>query len=198
VLDRATHTIVQQVETMKEMVKAFSDYARTPQLQLRPLDINDVVAEVLELYRGDKRTRFRTRLDPALPRVEADAGRLRQLLHNLIKNALESRGEQGTVELELITRCPGEMECRFVEMQICDNGPGIPEELLGRLFEPYVTTKRKGTGLGLAIVKKIVEEHGGALWAENTPDGGACVVIRLPVRATGATDDHSNPDSTAA
>jgi nitrogen fixation/metabolism regulation signal transduction histidine kinase len=198
VLDRATHTIVQQVETMKEMVKAFSDYARTPQVQLLPVDINNVIGEVVELYRGDERTRFHTRLDPALPPIEADAGRLRQLLHNLIKNATESRGEAGRAELEIATRCASDVQCRFVELQVQDNGPGIPEELLGRLFEPYVTTKRKGTGLGLAIVKKIVEEHGGILWAENSPEGGACIVIRLPVRATAATEGPGEESNTAA
>ena len=67
----------------------------------------------------------------------------------------------------------------YVELQVRDNGPGVDEELLGRLFEPYVTTKNKGTGLGLAIVKKIVEEHGGIIWAENC-EPGACITLRLP------------------
>lgn len=198
VLDRATHTIVQQVETMKEMVKAFSDYARTPRVRLLPVNINNVIGEVVELYRGDEQTRFRTRLDPALPAVEADAGRLRQLLHNLIKNAMESRADTERAELEITTRGARDGNGRFVELQVRDNGPGIPKDLLGRLFEPYVTTKRKGTGLGLAIVKKIVEEHGGVLWAENRPEGGACIVIRLPVRATFAADGPGEEDTTAA
>jgi nitrogen fixation/metabolism regulation signal transduction histidine kinase len=66
-------------------------------------------------------------------------------------------------------------------LKVCDNGCGIPENLLGRLFEPYMTTKQKGTGLGLAIVKKIVEEHGGQITLERQPTGGTCVSVQLPL-----------------
>ncbi|MHA1569314.1 MAG: ATP-binding protein, partial [Alphaproteobacteria bacterium] len=181
VLDRATHTIVQQVETLKEMVKAFSDYARMPNLQLEEVDLNNVVREVLDLYQGDRRgIRLRLELDPATPRIEADVGRLRQLLHNLVKNAQEALQDRAG-EISLSTRCAREASCHYVELKICDNGPGFPDELFGQLFEPYITSKPRGSGLGLAIVKKIVEEHGGMIWAENLAAGGACVVIRLPV-----------------
>lgn len=179
VLNRSTHTIVQQVETMKEMVKAFSDYARPPKIELEWLDLNALTGETLDLYRGVKDLQLKLELDPAMPSIEADAGRLRQLLNNLVKNALEAGGN----ELVVTTRCDHKKDCRYVELQVRDNGPGIPEELLGQLFEPYVTTKPKGTGLGLAIVKKIVEEHGGMIWAGNREEGGSCVTIRLPLRA---------------
>ncbi|HKK04589.1 MAG TPA: ATP-binding protein [Gammaproteobacteria bacterium] len=188
VLDRSTHTIVQQVEAMKEMVKAFSDYARMPQLDLEPIDLNAVINEVLDLYRGDRAVKYLVNLDAKMPRVEGDIGRLRQLLHNLIKNALEAMESRGDARLSVTTRCMEEASCRFVEIRVQDNGPGIPSEMLGQLFEPYVTTKPKGTGLGLAIVKKIVEEHGGLLWAENPNTGGALVVIRLPVLTSNSVD----------
>jgi nitrogen fixation/metabolism regulation signal transduction histidine kinase len=74
-----------------------------------------------------------------------------------------------------------EGEKSFVELAVCDNGPGFPAELMDRLFEPYVTSKTKGTGLGLAIVKRIVEEHSGSILAENLPSGGAGITIRLPI-----------------
>lgn len=183
VLDRATRTIIQQVETMQEMVKAFSDYARAPELERDEVDLNTVVSDVLELYRGGEGIVIALDLDPELPPVAADAGRLRQLLHNLVKNALETGGHEGAVRLEVGTRCEREAQCRYVELRLRDNGPGFPEAVRSQLFEPYVTTKPKGTGLGLAIVKKIVEEHGGVLQAENAPDGGAQVTIRLPARA---------------
>lgn len=182
VLDRSTRTIVQQVESMKEMVKAFSDYARMPKLELMPINLNEAINAVLDLYRSeDAGVRFLVKLDATVPFVEADAGRLRQLLHNLIKNALEAMNPQHRARLTICTQCMEDSACHFVDIRVMDNGPGIPQRMLGQLFEPYVTTKPKGTGLGLAIVKKIVEEHGGMLWAENTHSGGACIVIRLPV-----------------
>jgi PAS domain S-box-containing protein len=181
-LDRSTHTIIQQVETLKEMVKAFSDYARMPNIELQPTDLNAIIMEVSDLYRNnDYRCPIKLNLDEATPEIDADDGRIRQLLHNLIKNALEAMHEQSEPWLEISTRCMEKEACKFVELRINDNGAGIPEELMGELFEPYVTTKPKGSGLGLAIVKKIIEEHGGMIWAENNELGGASIVIRLPV-----------------
>ena len=153
-----------------------------PWLNLAPLDLNQVVEEVIDLYQPQGGgVRFKTDLDPDMPPVEADDGRLRQLLHNLFKNALEAVDYEPERPVEVTTRCMEEANCHFVELRVRDYGPGIPDDMLGKLFEPYVTTKPKGTGLGLAIVKKIVEEHGGMLWAENNKRGGACLVIRLPV-----------------
>lgn len=186
VLDRSTHTIVQQVETLKEMVKAFSDYARTPTLQLEEVDLNKLVEDVMELYYGSHyEINFKLELDNATPHIEADIGRLRQVLHNLIKNAIEALPEhKGDVSIR--TRCAREQSCHYVELLIEDSGQGFPEELSGQLFEPYITSKPKGTGLGLAIVKKIIEEHGGIIEAEtcvdeNNQNCGARFVIRLPV-----------------
>jgi signal transduction histidine kinase len=125
--------------------------------------------------------RLRLDLDTSMPYIEADVGRLRQLLNNLVQNALDAMEGQGGGELLLSTRCMEETGCRFFEFAATDTGPGVPQEMLHNLFEPYVTGKIKGTGLGLAIVKKIVEEHGGIVWAENRPQGGARIVIRLPV-----------------
>ena len=177
-LDRATHTIVQQVEAMKAMVNAFSEYARAPQIQLLPLNLNGLISEVLDLY---SELTVHLDLDEHSPRVEADSGRLRQLLHNLIRNSLEAV-QGGEARIDISTRSVDDRNSRFVEMAVRDYGPGFPDEARGALFEPYVTTKPKGTGLGLAIVKKIVEEHNGVVWAENL-EQGARVVIRLPVVA---------------
>ncbi|NOZ37187.1 MAG: HAMP domain-containing protein [Gammaproteobacteria bacterium] len=196
VLDRATHTIVQQVETMKELVKAFSEYARMPVLELEALNLNRLIKEVLELYRGPgSRLQFDLNLDPVIPPVEADAGRLRQLLHNLIKNAQEAMPPASSGHLKILTHCVKEQACQFVELRLSDTGPGIPEDMFDHLFEPYVTSKPKGSGLGLAIVKKIVEEHGGMLWAENNKGAGASIVIRLPVAHSGSAHGTPNPES---
>ncbi len=197
VLDRATHTIVQQVETMKGLVKAFSEYARMPILELEPLNLNRLIEEVLDLYHdAGSRLQFNLDLDPAIPPVEADAGRVRQLLHNLLKNAQEAIPRTADGDIKILTRCLEEHACQFVELRLSDTGPGIPQDMFDHLFEPYVTSKPKGSGLGLAIVKKIVEEHGGVLWAENNKGAGASIVIRLPVahgaRARTESPEHNN------
>jgi len=198
VLDRATHTIVQQVEVMKEMVKAFAEYARTPKLKLHSIDANQLIDEVLDLYRSDEaRISIETALDKSLPAIEADSGRLRQLMHNLIKNALEAMADVAQPHLKVATRACTERGNPCIEFQVSDNGPGIPAELMGKVFEPYVTTKPKGSGLGLAIVKKIVEEHGGIISAENVAEGGAQLTVRLPLASVtapyiGATAPRQN------
>ncbi len=179
-LDRYTHTIIQQVKTMQEMVNAFSDYARPPPLSLAPLDLNRLIGEVLELYRhSTPGARFQVELAEALPPLLADSGRLRQLLHNLLKNAIEAVADAQAGRIRVST-CSVAGDARpMLELRVCDNGSGIPGSIADRLFEPYVTSKPKGTGLGLAIVKKIVEEHGGTIWPEAQPEGGTCLVVRL-------------------
>lgn len=187
VLDRLTHTIVQQVAAMKEMVKAFSDYAHAPQLVLQPLQLNAIVEEVALLYRdSDPAVRCIQDLASGLPQIAADDGRLRQLLHNLIKNALEAlAGRDGTMagEVRLVTRHVNEQNREKVELRVEDNGPGIPRDMLEHIFEPYVTMKPKGSGLGLAVVKKIVEEHNGMVWVHNNHMGGATVTVQFPTEA---------------
>ncbi len=195
VLDRSTHTIVQQVQVMEEMVKAFSDYARTPQLRLQRLDLRRLVEEVLDLYRGEAAASFVIDFDSSLPLVRVDGGRMRQLLHNVVKNALEAATPGRQCEITISARALA-AETGRVELRIGDNGPGFPPDMSGQFFEPYITSKHKGTGLGLAVVKKIVEEHGGNVWAENAPEGGAVIVIQLPLddvtRESGAGERSSD------
>ena len=182
-LDRSTHTIVQQVETMKEMVKAFSDYARTPQLDLRKVDINGLINEVLALYgNGERSLVIEVSLDPRIESVDADSGRMRQLIHNLIKNAIEAVDPAEVIRIHVETQLQESGEQQRIELSVADNGPGISDDMMAKLFEPYVSSKPKGGGLGLAIVKKIVEEHNGAIWAENMASGGARFNVRLLVK----------------
>jgi nitrogen fixation/metabolism regulation signal transduction histidine kinase len=185
VLDRATHTIVSQVEAMKEMVNAFSDYARPSRISPQPVHLDELINEVLDLYRSaGLESGLVVDLQTGEAEVEADPVRLRQVVHNLVKNAREAVAGQPSPRIEVSAHIHEEQECQFVELRVLDNGPGFEEEVLSHLFEPYVTTKAKGTGLGLAVVKKITEEHGGSIWAENRPGGGACLVLRLPLQSS--------------
>ncbi len=190
VMDRATHTIIQQVESMKGMVNAFSDYARSPKMQPESLHLDSLVEEIGELYQGMK-VAPQLDLNAKQAMVKADPSRLRQVLHNLVKNAQEALEGRDNGKIRVISRLHEEDERCYVEVQVEDNGPGVPEDVIGHLFEPYVTTKTKGTGLGLAIVKKIVEEHGGIIWAENCQNG-ACITLRMPVLP--ATGDETAND----
>jgi len=197
-LDRATRTIAEQVESMKSMVNSFSNYAQPKQMQTEPVNLNQLVQDVVELHRErDSIIRMHLELEPTLPQIMADRGRLRQVLNNLLINSLDALAGSSQPQVTIRTGCRGEPDCPMVELTVSDNGPGFPEDLLDRLFEPYVTTKEKGNGLGLAIVKRIVEEHGGALWAENLPGGGACLTIQLPSQATRTDNSKSGSEISA-
>lgn len=182
VLDRATHTIVQQVEAMKEMVNAFSDYARAPDMDFSSFDLDKLAHEIVDLYRAQESdVEIVLTSDPAMPLVDGDMGRVRQMLHNLIRNAVEAL--EGTVDGRIDVQIgTGEFdEVEVVQIRVEDNGPGFQAGTMSQVFDPYVTTKPKGTGLGLAIVKKLVEEHIGTIRARNRSDGGAVISIRLPL-----------------
>ncbi len=184
-LDRYTHTIVQQVEAMKSMVNAFTEYARSPKEAPRAVDLNAMLEEIAVLYHEHKTgVEIRLKLDPRLPAFEADDVRLRQLVHNLIKNSLETLEGHGWIELKT-----GRVEKsgrHWAEFSVTDSGEGIAAEVADNLFDPYVTTKQSGSGLGLAIVQKIVDEHGGSVRVGKSRRGGARFSVRLPLDAVSA------------
>lgn len=180
-LDRYTHTIVQQVEAMKAMVNSFTEYARSPNPHPEPVNLNRIVEEVADLYRENHRkVRLVLTLEKRMTEIQADPVRLRQLLHNLIKNSIEAIDDDGQVNIS--TRCMEEFGCQYVQLVVEDSGAGIASEILENLFEPYITDKTSGSGLGLAVVKKIVDEHGGRVNAENNENGGARFKVLLPVQ----------------
>jgi len=197
ILDRSTHTIVAQVEAMKEMVNDFSSYARKPEMETEPLCLDTLVAEVMDLYRDvGSGSHLALRPQASGTRIMGDPRRLRQVIHNLVKNAQEAVDGHADPRILVATSQVEHAEQRYVELQVRDSGGGIDEALLGTLFDPYVTTKAKGTGLGLAIVKKIIEEHGGIIRAENL-DGGARLTARLPIWQ-GEADRSCPPDAAEA
>ncbi len=177
ILLRSTQTIVNQVKAMKSMVDDFSEYARPSKKQVEHINLNQLINEILALY-SLQTSHFKTTFETENIIIKADPVSIRQVLHNLLKNAQEAVNDNGQIEIKLNKVLRNNSE--YVELAIYDNGPGITEQQINTIFEPYVTTKTKGTGLGLAIVKKIIEEHGGVIWVDTTYNNGAGFIIQLP------------------
>jgi nitrogen fixation/metabolism regulation signal transduction histidine kinase len=195
-LDRSTQTIIHQVDTMKEMVNAFVDYARAPQIQPVMSDLNALVIEVTDLFRleqGKNSVILNVQPDPELPKLSIDPGRFRQVLNNLVRNALEAVAHQPQGIIDIRTQQVKSGSSTVIRLTISDNGDGLNEDIKERIFEPYVTSKTKGTGLGLAIVKKIIDEHNGLISADNSPQGGVTVSIQLPVPQASAAEIPAAP-----
>lgn len=176
-LQRATDTIVSQVAALKNMVADFADYARAPAPKLMPLELHQLLNEVMGLYEANS-SPIELRLNATKTRINGDATRLRQVVHNLLQNAHDALQQTQNRQITLST---SDAQQDMILLSITDNGSGFPEHLLARAFEPYMTSKPKGTGLGLPIVKKIVEEHGGKITIENQNQGGTCVNVLLPL-----------------
>ncbi len=175
-LIRSVSTIVNQVQAMKTLVNEFRDYARLPAAVMVPLDLNALISEVLGLYAtAQDADRLHADLDENLPAILGDGTQLRQIVHNLVQNALDAVAERGDGRVRVNTETSRNErgEPRAVRLQVIDNGPGFPELVLQRAFEPYVTTKSKGTGLGLAVVKKIADEHGARVRIANLGQAGS-------------------------
>jgi nitrogen fixation/metabolism regulation signal transduction histidine kinase len=172
VLTKSVRTIVDQVDAMKRLVNEFRDYARLPAAELKPVDLNALVKDVLHLY--DEETMavpVQVDLDAANPAVMGDAQQLRQVIHNLVQNAQDAseacRTSENAEPPKVLVRTQWRPSTARVQLSVIDNGGGFPENILKRAFEPYVTTKSKGTGLGLAVVKKIADEHGARIDVSN-------------------------------
>lgn len=182
-LDRSANTIVAQVEALRRLVDAFGDYAREPDMERAPLRLDELVREVVHLYQpADPTLRIDLDLCEGPPGLEADAGQLRQLLHNLIRNAKEAATAGAPARVRISTAVTREQGAPWLQLDVLDDGPGFPEDVLAKPFEPYVTHKPQGSGLGLAICRKIVVDHDGGIEISNPPEGGALARVRLPLR----------------
>ncbi len=179
-LNRSVTTIVTQVQALKTLINEFRDFARLPSSRLAPLDLNTLVNDVLALYGQAVESGLLTvQLAHDLPHILGDATLLRQVVHNLVQNALDAvqttasddtRPPRVALLTEVRQNPPGHTPA--VRLVIRDNGPGFPEQVLKRAFEPYVTTKSHGTGLGLAVVKKIADEHDATVRLRNLESPG--------------------------
>jgi nitrogen fixation/metabolism regulation signal transduction histidine kinase len=199
ILTKSVKTIVDQVDAMKRLVNDFRDYARLPAAELKPLDLNALVADVLHLYEHERLTvPVRLELDPKCPMVMGDDQQLRQVIHNLLQNAQdasESATPNAIADRSVVLRTQNQKAAKRVRLSVLDYGGGFPDSILKRAFEPYVTTKSKGTGLGLAVVKKIADEHASRIDIVNrVVDGsvvGAQVSLSLAADSTLRPEDES-------
>lgn len=169
-LHRTIDTIITQVDTLKQMVNDFREYAKLPSASLQTLALNDFVESTLVLYH-DAGHNIKFIPESNLPDIQADPTQLRQVLHNLISNCLEASNNDQEVQIFIKTET---LKSKYhadavsaVKLSIVDNGPGFSDKILNSAFEPYVTTKATGTGLGLPMVKKILDDHGATITLKN-------------------------------
>ena len=199
VLTKSVKTIVDQVDAMKRLVNEFRDYARLPAAELKPLDLNALLGDIVQLYESDTAAvPVQMELDARCPRILGDAQQLRQVVHNLVQNAQDATAAvpgEGGLARAVTLRTVWVPANRRVRLVVQDQGAGFPEAILKRAFEPYVTTKAKGTGLGLAVVKKIADEHGSRIDIANRMDNGK--VLGAQVSLSFAVD-NTDPDSSPA
>ena len=181
-LSSSTGTIIHQVEVLRDMVNAFGEFAKDPQLKFERFDFNQLLKETVDLFEEEKKANyFKILLDDQIIFVEGDIKRVRQILNNVFKNAIEATKSLPNPNIIITSKLLTGDDKGYFEFTIIDNGHGFDPTFLQDAFQPYFTTKPKGTGLGLAIVKKLVQEHRGFVSAENNLDKGACVKILLPL-----------------
>lgn len=177
-----TQVIHREVKRLEQTVQQFLNFARLPAPQVASCDLREIIQQAWELVRVRAKQQqvepaFHLPTEPVL--VSVDAGQIGTVLVNLFLNALDAMGADGRLEVHLTPAEGGS-----IRLRICDSGPGIPPEIQEKLFQPFATNKPHGTGLGLFLTGRILDEHGGAISANNRPEGGACFTITLPTQPT--------------
>jgi len=183
--------IAREAKRVDGLVRELLDLARPAALQTAAVNVHDVLGDVLVLARGlpgAERISFLERYDPSLPSVQGDEEKLTQVVLNLVRNAVEAVAEVENPAIQLETgvaalrlRSAGGRTRPLARIAVLDNGIGVPDAMLNRLFTPFATSKPHGTGLGLAISRRIVEAHGGRMEVRNRNGGGAEASLYLPL-----------------
>ena len=178
-LDGRDLTVLEQeISRLERSIQTFLDFARPPRIEKTTFAVRDVLEQIVKLLeaRAERQgVRIECRFPAEPARIEADVGQFRQVVLNLLLNALDAVPHGGAIGLEMTN------EDRVLTLRVADTGGGLPGELGEQIFEPFVSTKETGLGLGLSICKRIVEAHGGEIRAANRPEGGAVFTVRLPM-----------------
>ena len=181
---RNAQVLIQEADRLNRSITELLELARPTELRTAANDVNPLVERTLRLVRRDAEVagvRIEQELCPDLPIVELDSDKLTQALLNICINAIQAMQNGGVLHIETLS-VGTDSDAGSLCIRISDNGPGIPPDAVGKIFEPYFTTKGKGTGLGLAVVQKIIEAHGGEIRVSNNATTGACFEIHLPLR----------------
>lgn len=194
--EEGMQTILEEVQQLSRMVAEFAEFARLPLPAHRPEDLESLIDRIVELYASEPGVTIRKRVAPGLPPVELDADQISRALKNVIGNAIDAtrgaaHGEGHPPQVEIRAA----IDAGMAQIVVVDNGPGFSKEAERRLFEPYFTTKEHGTGLGMALTYRIIIEHGGVIFAENGPEGGARVIVRLPLEAPATHVTHDGEEA---
>jgi signal transduction histidine kinase len=185
--ERDLAVLEQEITRLERSTQLFLDFARPPRLEKRTFDAGEMLTQLLSLLaaRAEQqgvRLEYRRPEQPFL--IQADVGQVRQVVLNLLLNALDATGHGGTILVEMaVSGHPSERDGqrdRWLTLRVSDTGRGLPAGLGQRIFEPFVSTKETGLGLGLSICKRIVEAHEGEIQAADRPEGGAVFTVRLP------------------
>jgi signal transduction histidine kinase len=194
--EEGMQTILEEVQQLSRMVSEFAEFARLPLPTHRPEDLESLIDRVVELYASEPGVTISKRIKPGMPSVELDADQVSRALKNVLGNAIDAtrdahHGEGSSPKVEIRAAINDGM----AQIVVADNGPGFSQEAERRLFEPYFTTKEHGTGLGMALTYRIIIEHGGVIFAENSPEGGAQVIVRLPLEAPPTHVTHDREEA---
>lgn len=177
IIEKGTATIIEEVDTLMTIIGEFSRFARLPESRLEPGDLNAKIANCIDFFNAHENIHFHLHLDETLPQMLFDKILIRQVMINLIQNAIDSIPGSGNIWIKTFF----DREKMLVRISIKDDGAGIKEEHLPKIFEPTFSSKEHGTGLGLAIVEKIIFEHRGRIRCNSRPGEGAEFIIELPV-----------------
>ena len=193
-IDECTTTIVKHTDELKEMVNEFSNFARFPEISPAPHQINEAVQEVISLYQqAHPDLKLITQLEEKLPIFEFDRDQIKRVIVNLMDNSIAALVSSSNIEnatIEVQTSYNDNLKMAIISVK--DNGPGMADDVKGRLFEPYFSTKREGTGLGLAIAKRIVNDHDGFIRVQSSIGAGTKFLIEIPTVTKHKVDRFEN------
>jgi len=176
-LNKSTNTIIKQVDALKLMVNEFSEYSRSPTIVRKKIDITNLIDEVSYLY-SDQNFTIKKNYPKKRREIRIDENKFRQVLINIFDNSKSALENIKNPRINITVK----YNDNFFRLKFEDNGMGVPKDIIERIYEPYVTSKKTGTGLGLAIVYKIIEEHSGSIEIKNVNPGGAAISITLPIK----------------